>query len=44
MTDAGYLYIHPYTLHVAIFILFTVNMLLNAFWLFLWDRLKFGVN
>ncbi|UJR30374.1 hypothetical protein I4U23_017909 [Adineta vaga] len=43
-TDVGYFYIHPYTLHVAIFILFTANMLLNAFWLFLWDRLKFGLS
>jgi hypothetical protein len=43
-TDDGYFYIHPYTLHVAIFILFIANILLNSFWLFLWDRLKFGVS
>ncbi|CAF0946171.1 unnamed protein product [Rotaria sordida] len=43
-TDDGFLYIHPYTLHVAIFILFIVNMLLNSFWLVLWDRLKFGFS
>ncbi|CAF1298190.1 unnamed protein product [Adineta ricciae] len=43
-TSIGYLYNHPYTLHVAIFVLFIVNMLLNALWLFLWDRLKFGLS
>ncbi|CAF4894213.1 unnamed protein product, partial [Rotaria sp. Silwood1] len=43
-TDDGFLYIHPYTLHVAIFILFIANILLNSFWLVLWDRLKFGFS
>ncbi|CAF1600138.1 unnamed protein product [Rotaria magnacalcarata] len=43
-TDDGFLYIHPYTLHAAIFILFIVNMFLNSFWLILWDRFKFGLS
>ncbi|CAM4879335.1 unnamed protein product [Rotaria socialis] len=42
-TDDAFLYIHPYTLHAAIFILFIVNMLLNSFSLILWDRFQFGL-
>ncbi|CAF1553924.1 unnamed protein product, partial [Adineta ricciae] len=43
-TDDGRLYLHPYTLHYAIFIFFLLNMFLNSFWLVLWDRLQLGFS
>ena len=40
----GFLYIEPNTLQFTVFVFYSFNMALNIAWLFLWDRLYFGVS